>query len=332
MNTIYVRRLPGLGNAVTLHVVKGIHHHPNPALSIDPADADLLVRDLGALGPWGEDPRHFDPAAIEPVLKRFDRLFGADGLWPTEQKGAEDLPEPPVLVVSNHSGGVMIPDAWALGYIWYRTLGNDRAVSALGHEVPFRVPSVARAAARLGIMKATRGAAQSLLRDHRRDVVVMPGGDVDVFRPYNERYKVCFGGRTGYARVAIESDVPIVPVANSGAHATLMILSRGERLARAMQLRRLKAHSFPISLTVPWGVTIGPWPHMPLPARLRFRFGDPVQLPATFLRRLDADGRATPEATEELDRRVRAEMQRLLNELRDVTPGWGRRLRYGLRA
>jgi 1-acyl-sn-glycerol-3-phosphate acyltransferase len=313
--------------------VKGLHLHPNPALAAAlEADPDVIVHDAEPLGPPGIDPRHFDPAAIAPFLKRMDPLFGPTGLYPAEQKGAEDMPEPPVLVVSNHSGGVMIPDAWALGYVWYRTLGLDRAITPLGHEVPFKVPPIARAFAALGGMKATPGAATTVLREHRRDALVMPGGDVDVFRPYSERYKVCFGGHRGYARVALRADVPIVPVANSGAHATLLVLRRGERLARAMGLRRLRAHSFPISLTVPWGVTVGPWPHLPIPARFRFRFGEAQHLPRTFLRRLDADGQPTPEAVDELDSRVRAEMQRLLNELKDVTPGFGQRLRFGLRS
>lgn len=313
--------------------MKGINHHANAAIAAAlEAASDVIVPDAEPLGPHGEDPRHFDPARLEPALRTLGRLFGPDGPYPTEQKGAEDVPEPPVLVVSNHGGGVMIPDAWALGYIWYRTLGMERVLTPLGHEMPFRVPAIARRFAALGGMKATPGAAVAALREHGRDAVVMPGGDVDVFRPYSERYSVCFGGHLGYARVALQADVPIVPVANSGAHATLMILRRGERLARAMGLRRVRAHSFPISLTVPWGVTVGPWPHLPVPARFRFRFGDAVHLPRTFLRRLDAEGQPTPEAIGELDRRVRTEMQRLLDELRDVTPSFGQRLRFGLRS
>jgi 1-acyl-sn-glycerol-3-phosphate acyltransferase len=320
-------------SASTLLGVKSIHPHPNAATadSWAPSD-DLLVHDGAALGAFGVDPRHFDPASLEPVLRRFDRLFGPDGPWPAEQQGAESIPEPPVLLASNHSGGVMIPDAWALGYVWYRTLGTERPLTPLGHELPFRVPPIARAFARLGGMKATPGAAVTALKEHGRDALVMPGGDVDVFRPYSDRYRVCFGGHRGYARVALEAGVPVVPVANSGPHATLVVLRRGERLAKAMGLERLRAHSFPIALTVPWGLTVGPWPHLPLPARFRYRFGAPISLPSTFLRRRTAAGAPTDEAIDALDQLVQAEMQRLLDELRAVTPGFGERLRRGLRA
>lgn len=284
------------------------------------------------LGPWGEDPRHFDPSRVEPVVSALELLFGPRGPYPTEAEGAERVPSSPVLLASNHSGGVMIPDGWALAWLWYRTFGNERALSMLGHSMVFAEPHLAQAFAGWGALKASPDVGLRMLRDHGRDALVMPGGDIDVMRPYRDSYRVCFGGRCGYAKLALRAGVPVVPVANSGAHGTLVILRRGRRIARMLGLQALvRANVFPISLTVPWGLTIGPWPHLPIPARMRFRFGEPVWLGSNFLRRLDAQGEPTPEAIEELDRRVRAQMQRELDALASITPSLRHRLRHGLR-
>ncbi len=285
------------------------------------------------LGPWGEDPRHFDPSRVEPVISTLEKLFGPRGLYPTEQEGAERVPDSPVLIAANHSGGVMIPDGWALAWMWYRTFGPERTLAMLGHNMVFAQPHVAKLFANLGALKASPSAALHMLRDHGQDAIVMPGGDIDVMRPYRDAFRVCFGGRLGYARIALRAGVPIVPLANSGAHGTLVILRRGRRIARALGLQTIvRANVFPISLTVPWGLTIGPWPHVPIPVRMRFRFGDPVSLGPTFLRRVDVHGEPTREAIEEMDRLARTEMQRQLDELARVTPGLRQRLKHGLRS
>ena len=62
-------------------------------------------------------------------------------------------------------------------------------------------------------------------------VLVYPGGDYEVHRPSWERNRVDFGGRKGFIRLAIEQDVPIVPVVAVGGQETALFLSRGEHLA-----------------------------------------------------------------------------------------------------
>ena len=64
-------------------------------------------------------------------------------------------------------------------------------------------------------------------------LLVYPGGDYEVHRPIWERNKVDFDGRKGFIRLALEADVPIVPVVSIGGQETALFLSRGERLARA---------------------------------------------------------------------------------------------------
>lgn len=104
-----------------------------------------------------------------------------------------------------------------------------------------------------------------------RHVVVFPGGDVDAAKTWSRRNKIDFGGRAGYARLAIEHDVPIVPVVTAGAGESLMVLSDGQRLAKRLGLARFRVKALPVSLSVPWGINIGVagmLPYFPLPSKL----------------------------------------------------------------
>ena len=79
-----------------------------------------------------------------------------------------------------------------------------------------------------------------------------------------------FGGRKGFIRLALEEDVPIVPVVAIGGQETALFLSRGERLAKLLQLDRMfRLKVLPISLALPWGLNIGDMAsHFPLPAKI----------------------------------------------------------------
>ena len=275
---------------------------------------------------WGQSLSDYDPDAVARAMTRLSGLYCESGPYPCDVQGLDSIPDAPVLVVSNHSGGLLIPDAWGLCFVWHRHYRLQRPLHGLGHEMLFKVRGTGEPLARLGALRAGPRVAIEALRDWRRDVAVMPGGDSDVFRPYGDRFRVGFSGRKGYAKLALQSGAAIVPVVNSGAHETLIVLARGARIARATGLRKAtRSEVFPISLSVPWGLTIGPWPNLPVPARFRYRFGAPIQLEGDAI---EAPSRAQ---VEELDRRVRTAMQSLLDGLREETPSIGTRLRHGLR-
>jgi 1-acyl-sn-glycerol-3-phosphate acyltransferase len=267
----------------------------------------------GGVPDGASDPSSFDPEHVAQVLRFAGKFFGPGRYFDLDARGLEHVPQKPVMVVSNHSGGTSIPDVWGFGYAWYQRFGADRPIHPLAHEMILSTKTTARFFGRLGVLRAGRGVAYDVLTRWRRDLLVMPGGDVDTWRPYRDRYKVQFGGRTGYARTAIMAGVPIVPVANAGAHSTLLVLSDGQGLARALRLPQLtRASVFPISLSFPWGLTIGPLPHLPIPATLRYRFGAPIVPPP-----LAPGEEPSDEVVRALDAAVRAAVQALLDELRE---------------
>ena len=72
------------------------------------------------------------------------------------------------------------------------------------------------------------------------------------------------GGRKGFLKLALEKDVPIVPMVTLGGQETALFLSRGEGLARFLGLdKSLRLKSLPIMLSLPFGLQVGPLPHIP---------------------------------------------------------------------
>ncbi|MHB8878245.1 MAG: 1-acyl-sn-glycerol-3-phosphate acyltransferase, partial [Myxococcaceae bacterium] len=245
----------------------------------------LLARLLnGRAGEYGRDPRAFDGEAVSRTLRFLAPLFGPRRYFRLDARGLGEVPEPPVLVVSNHSGGTSIPDVWGLLVSWYRHFGVRRPVHPMAHELLLSTATPGTFFSRVGVLRGDPELALKALGDFGHDVLVMPGGDLDTWRPFRDRYRVQFGQRLGYARLALKAGVPVVPVAHAGAHHTLIVLTDGQAIARALRLPRLaRAGIFPIHLALPWGLTVGPWPHLPIPVTLRYRVGKPI-LPARGLR------------------------------------------------
>jgi 1-acyl-sn-glycerol-3-phosphate acyltransferase len=101
---------------------------------------------------------------------------------------------------------------------------------------------------------------------------VFPGGDHDAAKPWGRRNELVFHGRAGFARLALDAGVPIVPVVTAGAGESLLVLSDGTRLARWLGLReQLRVETLPVSVSVRWGLNIGlvaVMPYLPAPTKL----------------------------------------------------------------
>ena len=48
-------------------------------------------------------------------------------------------------------------------------------------------------------------------------LLAYPGGEKESFRPYKDRKKIDFYQRKGFIRLALRSDVPMVPIVSVGA-------------------------------------------------------------------------------------------------------------------
>lgn len=131
-------------------------------------------------------------------------------------------------------------------------------------------------------------------------IAVQPGGTREGCRSVRHRYRVRWGTRTGYLRLAHRHGLEIVPLAASGVDHTYIGLNDGYRWGK-----RLGA---PSGLPVWLGIGLGGlWPVAPpLPVRITTYVGDPISL--------DGVDMTDPAAVLRVHHEVQDAVQELLNE------------------
>jgi 1-acyl-sn-glycerol-3-phosphate acyltransferase len=222
-------------------------------------------------------------------------------------RGLERVPrEGPVLIVGNHTGGAASPEILISQLAFSAYFGVERPHYQLAHRMVLNSP-VGPLVRRFGSVEADPANAEAAL-DAGAMVTVFPGGDYEVFRPSWESAKVDFGGRTGFLRLALSKDVPIVPMVTLGGQETALFLSRGQRLAKltgATRVMRLK--TIPIVVGLPFGLSVGGFPPvLPLPAKVTIELLEPIDLRARYGADPDVD---------EIYRDLIATMQKTLSGL-----------------
>ena len=196
-----------------------------------------------------------------------------------EIEGHLEPPTGQVLFVANHGfGGLFDLNVLALMAIGPR-LGLDRPITILIHQIAWTL-GLGPLIEPYGARPASRVAAQDgFARGHH--VLVLPGGDLDAFKAHKDRNKIVLGGRSGFARLALEAGVPIVPIVTAGAGDSLRVLSDGQAIAKTLRLDRLlRLKAAPVSLSIPWGLNIGLvglLPYLQLPCKLSTRVLTPME-------------------------------------------------------
>ena len=247
-----------------------------------------LLRLLPGVEPRAADLDERDPDYIRETLPR---LWLLASLWfRGEVRGLGNVPEHgPVLLVGNHSGGNLTPDTTVFTLAFSTYFGVERAFHQLAHNLVLSYPGLSFLR-KYGTVAASPENAREALRSGAA-VLVYPGGDYDVHRPTWQRNRIDFGDRKGFIRLAIDQDVPLVPVVAIGGQETALFLSRGEGLARALNLDRLlRLKVLPISIAIPWGLNVGDiLGHVPLPAKITVEVLPPIHLHKEFGAEPDVD-------------------------------------------
>lgn len=246
------------------------------------------------------DPEHIRRTL--PWLKAINAAY-----FRPEVRGLEHVPlGEPSLLVGNHSGGLMIADTFVLSAAFYDHFGPDRRFHQLAHDVAAKSP-VLGLIRRYGVVPASHDNARAAFK-LGAPVLVYPGGDHETFRPSWHSDQIEFGGRQGFIRLALEENVPIVPVVAIGGQETALFLTRGRRAAKLVGLDRLaRIKVLPVSIGPPFGVNVLDFPgRVPLPAKITIQVLPPIDLRERF--GADVDVEAAYEA-------VTREMQDALSEL-----------------
>ncbi len=217
-------------------------------------------------GEYEVDQFGFDPdlnsAVLMPAALALYRNW-----FQVQTRGLANVPgSGPALIVANHSGVLPI-DAIMLQAAVFAEHPARRNLRLLGADLIYTMPVLSALARRSGHTRADRGEARRLL-DAGELVGVFPEGFKGTGKPFSERYRLQRFGRGGFARIALQAGVPIIPCAIVGAEEIYPMLGNSEALARALRLPY-----FPLTPLFPW---LGPVGAVPLPSKWIIEFCEPV--------------------------------------------------------
>jgi 1-acyl-sn-glycerol-3-phosphate acyltransferase len=217
-------------------------------------------------GDYEVDESGFDPelnaAVLMPLFRPFYRTW-----FRVQMRGVENLPASgPALVVANHSG-VLPLDAVMLQIGIFDEHPQHRNLRLLSADLVYDLPVLSSMARWSGHVRACREDAKRQLCAGEL-VGVFPEGFKGIGKPFSQRYQLQRFGRGGFASLARQAGVPIVPCAIVGAEEIYPMIGNLPHLARM-----LKLPYFPVTPLFPWLGLVGA---VPLPSNWIIEFCPPV--------------------------------------------------------
>ncbi len=226
------------------------------ALALAPAASP----DVG-LTRWRERPHGGLCALAATLVRAAGRYHGVTF------EGLDRLPAGGALLVGIH--GLL---GYELPFLFEGILTRTRRLPmGLADRWFFRLPVVRDVLLRVGGAPGDAATARRLLGAGEL-VVCYPGGARECFKHHpRERYRLQWAQSRGFARVALESGVPVVPFAAAGVDDTFEIVGRRRGFGR-----RWMGHD---KYDLPRLRGRGGWP-VPRAVPIHFRFGEPMHLAA----------------------------------------------------
>ncbi len=213
----------------------------------------------------------------------------------------------PLLFVGNHTlyGMLDVP-------FLFMELYDKKGIylRGLGDHVHFKVPAWGTLLKRLGAVDGTRENCAKLM-ERGESILVFPGGAREVAKRRGEAYKLVWGERLGFVRMAIAHGCTIVPFSAVGVEDALDIVVDAEQMLAHPVGRLLRDLGLREDLMLPIVKGLGPTP-LPRPERLYFGFGEAIRTVSYAGLENDDD------ACRELRGRVREAVEAGLVELKEV--------------
>ncbi len=267
----------------------------DPALSGDP-DSNRQLRsneqDLGESFGFNQEQSQ----SLSALIQFLYRVY-----WRVDVEGAENIPdEGRALLVGNHSG-VLPYDSLIVRHAVKMEHDRQRAVWPLLEDFMYYAPVLGTLLSKAGAIRACQENAQRLLKEDEL-VLVFPEGIKGIEKSNAKRYQLQRFGRGGYIKLCLMTHTPVIPVAIVGSEDVHPILSNIRLLAKSFNVPY-----FPITPTWP---LLGPLGLLPLPAKWRIRFGDPI-----YVNQFDPDTANDRVAVQRLSNQVRETIQKMLKEM-----------------
>lgn len=228
--------------------------------------------------------------APEAVLYRWLPFFTMEFFrryFRLEIEGAENIPRRgSAIIAANHSGYAGL-DALLLAHVSHTEA--KRIARILTHKFWFKTSLTSKPIQKLGFMEASfENGLNALQRNNV--VIIFPEGEDGNFKPSSRMYQLQ-DFRTGFVRMALATQSPIIPTLVIGAEETHINLSQ-------LKLPKIfKGLSLPLPLNV-----------IPLPVKWKFKFLPPIFLP------YQKDAADDRELVYDLASEIQEQMQEALNE------------------
>jgi 1-acyl-sn-glycerol-3-phosphate acyltransferase len=225
---------------------------------VDEETSSRIERLAPPVNEYGYDRWGASPAAAKRAFTFVRWLYR--NYFRAEVTGLEHLPTGRTLLISNHSSqlaydGVLICSACILD------AEPPRFVRAMIERYFAVSPFVNVLMARMGQLIGIPDNARRLLSEEEATVLVFPEGERGGGKLYRDRYKIMGFGQ-GFMRLALQTGTPIVPVGFVGGEEMCPSFSRMKPLARL--------------LGVPYAPLTPTLLPLPLPAKVRIAFGEPL--------------------------------------------------------
>jgi 1-acyl-sn-glycerol-3-phosphate acyltransferase len=209
---------------------------------------------------WGFDEEFAD--LVEPV---FDFLY--DTWWRVTPTGVHNVPaHGRALLVANHAG-ILPWDGTMIALSILREHPLPRHPRFLVLNWAFDLPWISVLLRKVGGVVASPYNAMRLLEQDNL-VAVFPEGVKGAGKDFKDRYRLQRFGRGGFVEIALRTGAPLVPVAVVGSEEIYPKIGELPLISRL-----IGAPYFPVTPTFP---LLGPLGVVPLPARWRIEFCEPI--------------------------------------------------------
>ena len=216
------------------------------------------------LNEYGYDPHGFHPPTAQQAMLPSALLYKY--YFRVETFDIERVPSGRVLLIGNHAGQFGY-DGTMLGTAMLLAAEPPRLCRGMAEYLFWRTPWAGTLASRTGTLVGVPENCSAML-NAGECVMVFPEGARGANKPFHKRYQLQRFG-TGFMRLALETQTPIVPVGIVGSEEQQPGFANLERLGRALGLP-----SFPITISQPWFGLVGS--AFALPTKYRIYFGEPL--------------------------------------------------------
>jgi 1-acyl-sn-glycerol-3-phosphate acyltransferase len=220
---------------------------------------DAVDRFEISFGELGADAYGTSKAHLRAALTAFAILY--KHYFTVETRGIENVPpRGRAMLVGNHSGGIAIDAAMVVAACALE-MNPPRLAQTMTDKFLARMPLLGTWSSRTGQLTGLPQHAERLLADERL-LLVFPEGTRGTAKLYRERHSLVEFG-TGFMRLALRTNTPIVPVAVLGGSEAFPTIANAYRLGRYLGV--------PYIPVVAYGLPV------PIPAKIEIQFGAPMR-------------------------------------------------------